>query len=496
MISGTSAKLLTALSVCLLAAAFWVVFKFYSTENQQLSIKPERHYSDIVLEPLESNIGLQTRLPFQTIIAAAKTATVEVQTGSGEKQTCKRVLGAKVCATLQWRYKIFRDGEIEITSNNDRLELSLPIGFSGQVSVDGKGGKLLGLRNKDIDGRLKLIADLDINIGSDWCPSIDSAMSYLWLSDPRIRIIGDLRINLRKSVDKALQSKLAEVQRMLGKIVDCTKLREEISQHWHLHTVKLAMNADTPGWLHVLPISASASDVTIEEDHIRLSFELGASVELRNTDSLAANAPGPVTLPPLEPYTQTPGTVEFSLLLEVPYEQLTTTLSDKIVGKTFGDKNAVTITAIDVYPSGELLTMDIGLDAKAAGSLFTSTGNVYISAKPIADPLNNTLKLTELALTRTLDSRLITALSTVLRNQLLGALEKESLIDLGPSLEKVEHSIADALADPSRTAGIKVTADPPRVKLMALNPQSAGVAAIIHLSTRLDAIVPEDILLR
>jgi len=60
----------------------------------------------------------------------------------------------------------------------------------------------------------------------------------------------------------------------------------------------------------------------------------------------------------------------------------------------------------------------------------------------------------------------------------------------------LENSIADTLADPSKTAGIEVTADSPDVRLIALNPQADGLAAIVHLSTRLDASIPEGVLVR
>ena len=90
----------------------------------------------------------------------------------------------------------------------------------------------------------------------------------------------------------------------------------------------------------------------------------------------------------------------------------------------------------------------------------------------------------------------MSALSTVFRNQLLAALEKESVIDLSRSLNKVETSITETLADPTKTAGIEVTAETPDVRLMALNPQSDGLAAIVHLSTRLSARIPEGVLVR
>jgi len=492
MKSTTLKRCLIASVIALAVIGSFAGVQLYRATDQQLSVKPERYSSEIELQPIESNIGLQTRLPFQTLIAAAEAATVDAQTGTGERQTCKKVLGAKVCATLQWQYKIGRDGNVEISANNNRLQLSMPISFEGVVSVDGRGGKLLGLRNKDINGKLKLVADLDIAIGTDWCPVIDSRISYQWISDPRIRVLGDIRINLKKSVDKALQSKLEELQTTLKKLIDCRQLRNEITKQWHVHTVKVSASGED-NWLHIKPISAAASDIAIEQDHIRFSFELGAVVELQPND--LPQQPN-TTLPGLQPYTQRPGTVELSLFVVIPYQQLTDTLSQKLVGETFGEKNSISIKTIDVYPSGELLTVDIGFSAKTSGNIFTSNGNVYISARPVTDPTNNILHLSELSLTRNLDSGLMSALSAVLHNQVLKTLQSESRINIDPSLTKVEQSIVEALSDPAKTGGIEVNLDPPDIRLMDLNAQAQGLAAIVHLSTRLEAKIPEDVLLR
>jgi len=493
MDSKTLVRCLIVGAVAVLLTGSWVLLQFYMATHQQLSVKPERYFSDTKLEPVESNIGLQASLPFQTLINAAESVTAESQSGKGERQTCKKIIGVKACATLQWQYQIRRDGNVQVSAVKDRLQLILPIKFNGKVSVDGKGAKLLGLRNKKINAKLRLIADLDVTIAADWCPAIDSRVSYQWISDPKIKIVGNIRINLKKSADKALKRKLSELQTELTRLVDCKQLRQQIREQWHVHTLKVAISENNDNWLHIRPLSAAASDVKVETDHIHWSFDLGTIVELLpeqvpSTDKLS--------LPDLQPYTQTPGTVEFSLLIELPYQQLTDTISGEVVGKTFGEKNTISVTSLDVYPSGELLTIDIGFSARAAGKLFSSNGNVYISAKPIADPLNNTLQLAELQLTRSLDSHLMSALSTLFRNQLLAALEKESVIDLSRSLNKVESSITETLADPTKTAGIEVTAETPDVRLMALNPQSDGLAAIVHLSTRLSARIPEGVLVR
>jgi len=510
MQKGSALKLTALILVAVIAIGLFALLQSYKASDQQLSIKPEMYFSEIKLEPLVSHIGIQAAIPFSTIIHAAEKATAENQTGDGKKRTCKKVLGAKVCATLQWQYSIGRDGEVELVSStananananadptlsDTQLQLRLPIKFAGLVSVDGRGGKLLGLRNKDISGKLKLIADLNVNIGSDWCPEFKSQVSYEWLSDPKIRLVGDIRLNLRKSVDKSLRKKLADLQNKLSQIVDCNELRQEIKSHWHTHQIKVSMTDGADSWMHVKPIGASTSDIDITNDSIVTSFELAAIVELLQNSLVVENAQDLVELPALESMTQTPGTVEFSLLMELPYQQLAKTLSARLIGKTYGNSSSLTITSLELYPSGELLTIDLGFDARATGMLSTS-GNLYISARPIADPISNTLRLADIDLTRAIDSRLMTALTTILREQLLAELKKASVIDLTDSLAKIEYSIADTLADPDKTAGLEITAAAPDVRLMALNPQADGIAAIIHLSTRLNAKVSEGVLVR
>jgi len=488
----------------LFAGTTGLMLRYIQESEQQLSVKPELAYSNLELEPVESNIGLHAQLPYRSLSLAAEHATREPQTGNGEKQNCKRVLGAKVCATLQWQYTIKRDGEVKIEALGEQLQLRLPVSFAGRVSVDGRGGKLLGLRNKDINGKLLLIADLNINIEENWCPVIDGTVNYEWLSDPRITLVGSLRINLRKSVDRALQRKLKSLKNKLANVVDCDSFRKSLQEHWRIHTLPVDLKIAEGGresQLVIKPLSASVSEVDIQRDHASLSFDLGASVQLMQEDLASSSNQFDsqlLPLPNLQPPTMSPGTVDFSLLMHIPYSQLEDRIAEKIVGKTFaaGKSNALTVTSINLYPALHLLIIDVGFEANVLGSMIKTTGNVYISTRPVADPVNNQLIFEQLQLTRTIDSRLLSALATILRQQLLTELQKVSVLDLGPSLAKLETSIEKSLSNPAKTGGVRINVESPRVRLMTLNPQENDIAAIVHLSTRLNATIPENVLIR
>ena len=194
----------------------------------------------------------------------------------------------------------------------------------------------------------------------------------------------------------------------------------------------------------------------------------------------------------------TPGTVDFSLLMHIPYSQLEDRIAEKIVGKTYasGKSNALTVTSINLYPAEHLLIIDVGFEANVLGPMIKATGNVYISTRPVANPENRQLIFEDLQLTRTIDSRLLSAVTTILRQQLLTALQKVSILDLSSSLTKLESSIAKSLSNPDKTGGVRIDAESPTVRLMTLNPQENGIAAMVHLSTRLNATIPENVLIR
>jgi len=68
------------------------------------------------------------------------------------------------------------------------------------------------------------------------------------------------------------------------------------------------------------------------------------------------------------------------------------------------------------------------------------------------------LILNDLKLTRIVDSKLLTAVTTVLRQQLLSALQEVSVIDLERPITKIESSIEKALSNPEKTSGLKIGA--------------------------------------
>lgn len=471
----------------------WLWTQLVKTRHQQLSVKPPSQFSNLTLESIESTLGLHIKLPYDTLKHTAEQATTKAQIGDGKKQTCKRVLGINACATLIWQYRIERSGDIKISRRNNSIQLLLPLALDGNVTVDGRGGKLLGLRNKKINGQLELIADLKISVGKNWCPVLTADLNYRWLSDPMIKVAGKFKINLRKSADKTLQRKLQDIEQKFTNLIDCSELRTRIAKNWKVHHLPIKIPNQERSFLELTPRSVAISDTKPMDDHLSMAFEVIAFSKVTQNQV----QPQPLALPDLSHTIVTPGSVEFSLLFNLTYDQIRKLVSDKLLDPSSQSVHEqFTITSFDLYPSNERLIFDLGFKTKGYAGFFQTSGKLYLSAKPVADPDSNSLRFDDLQFTRIIDSDLWSAFSTVLHNQILETLKKSAVIDLSRQVDKLEQSITRTLSDPSRTGGLIVQASPPEVRLVTVNPQADSLAAIIHVSTRLEAEVPPSVLLK
>ena len=442
---------------------------------------------------MESTLGLQAKIPYNTLKAAAEQATQQPQTGDGKRQSCKRLLGVKACTTLQWQYKIERSSAVRLTRQGDTVRLSLPLSLTGTAGIDGKGGKIFGLQGKKFGGLIELNANLKITMGKNWCPQIQSSLSHQWLTNPKIQLVGKIHINLRKAADKAIATRLKKLEKKLSNLIDCSQFRTRVAEKWRVHHLPVKILGQQEAYLELIPRSVAVSEAKPHDDHLSVAFEMTATTEVVNNQ----NNQTPLVLPNLKTDIAEPGTVEFSLLINLPYEQIKQLASEKLMGKEQAvDGKNFTVTSFDLYPSGDKLIFDLGFDATGFGKFLKSTGHIYLSGRPIAEPDSNQLRFQDLQFTRIIDNEFWAVLSTVLHQKILNTLKDAAVIDLGRQVQKLEKSIVATLSNRDKTADIAIVATAPKVRLVTVNPQQNSLAAIVHISTRVDATIPPEALLK
>ncbi len=466
-------------------AAAWEISREKAI-HAQLSVKPFQRHSSISAQPVVSAIGTRISVPFTTLAGLLEQETTDPQQATGERQKCRKLIGVDICATLLWTYQIERTDPVIVEQFNNQLRLSVPLIINGALGIDGRGGRLLGLKNKKFNAEVQLIADLDFNIDSQWCPTISADISHRWISDPRLFIARDLSINLSSSADKALVKKTASLERKFATLIDCGKFRSAADSHWHHYSLPVTLPPDQPAFLTIVPEHAIAGTSKVLEDQLLIDLEIGATLAL---------AQQPITghklvLPALRHDIASPGAVDIRLPVHIGYPHLESLLNARLGDKSFVDNGReIKIRQVSLYPTDQRLVFAVDFELSAYTNWLSSSGTLYLSGLPVLDHDSNTLTFDDLTLTSILDNRIWSLVSTAFHPHVVNMLKEKAVFPLSPHIEKLEKSLASALTEISPGDAINLQASPPRVTLVTVNPEADSLAALVHVTTRLHATV-------
>ncbi len=474
----------------LLASMYWM-FSDSKTRYVQLSERPDRFSSDVQLPPQPGTLGLDLQIPYTVIRNALQQTLDRPQSGQGEKQTCKKILFNNVCATVTWQYTITQTGAITIDRQDSYVRLGIPLSLEGTVGVNGKSARLLGLSSKDISAGLLLYANVKTQMLRNWCPVLNNTLEFSWIDEPEIRIAGDLSINLRKAADKALNKRKAKLEKQLTEAIDCGEFRDSVKRQWKTHHLPLKLGTRSPAYVAISPQSAHIGDSKALQDALQISIEISTTTEVV-TPLSPGNA---LPLPDLTDPIAGPGTVDFNLLLKLPYEDINHLLLRRL-SETPDNTQKFKITSVEVYPAGTKLVFAVQFSNTAMSRFLPLRGEFFITTTPSARPQSNTLSFDDINYTRIVNSTVFNVVSATLHNRILDALRKNSVIDLKPHLTRLENSVVRALSDSSNTSGLQISPSAPVVKLISVNPETDALAIVMNLSTTLKAAVQLETLIK
>ena len=76
----------------------------------------------------------------------------------------------------------------------------------------------------------------------------------------------------------------------------------------------------------------------------------------------------------------------------------------------------------------------------------------------------------------------------------MAALSQNSELALGPQLRKLEQTLTQQLQDPTRTAGVEVTASNLSISVMEIVAEPGALAARAQVATELDINIPLEVI--
>lgn len=461
-------------------------------EYSQLSQKPPQT-TQLAENSVEhqSRFSTRARIAYTDLAALAEQEVPAKHDGTGKQKICKRVLGLKLCGNARWQYTVQREGDIQVAGQDDFVVLSVPMRFFGDAGIGGDVAKVLKMNAMDFAGAMNVQLRLKLDLADNWCPVINTNMTYEWTKTPRLEWAAGIDINLKEHLDKAISKQLAGLQDIASNAIDCEEFRQTIQSQWKQYSIPIDLpNSDTVH-LNIVPNGFSFSGIKTEADKLGLAFALDAQTSVQAT----ALETLPLDLPAVSRTEYQTGDTRFNVLLRASYTQLESLAAEQIVGQTFSESSpagdvALSIDSLGLSGNPDGITLDLGFRAKLPGKKLETPGNVYLTATPFVDSFTQTVKLTNISLSNVIDSTLWNTLATLFNNKIITELENKAVLDIGPKLNEVSALLEEQLADPARTAGLAINAPTVNVFLESLVTEQENLAALVRVETQLDIDVP------
>ena len=438
-----------------------------------------------------SQIGIRTQISYTDIAALVESELPQVQSGKGQKQLCDRVLGIKICGTTQWQYSVERSEEVNIGGHHDQVIITLPLNFKGKVGLQGDIARLLNIEEMDFDGALQARIYMGFDLSADWCPIINSHIEYHWTQSPRIEWIAGVDFNLQEKLDSVIAKQLEKLEDTIADSIDCQRFRNDMATHWRSYSIMLDIPSMQEMYLNLVPTSFAFSGMHTNTKKIGMAFLLEATSTLQATP-----IPEQIReLPSLRKVEYQSGKTVFNLLIRTNYSQLHELAAPAIVGKSFSSESifgAVSIHVKSLSISGNTngITIGIGFDADVPGVQGITQGQLYLSAAPVVDTVGRQVRLHNIALSKVVDNKLWSAISTVFERQIIQHISQHAVLDFDQILSELERRLLTQLSDPQRTGGLHISAQELNIELIELHPEQASLAALLRVSTDLDIDIP------
>lgn len=514
-------KLSTLIIVFLLVLGGLSAWSWYRSQDQKLTAKPEELAVAASYQPEQSIIGMRASIGFGNIRHALSKLTSEPYKESGSdswkyqtklktkglpnchfegiKLYCTDtwiiINGPKISIGYRYSYTVQRKGKISVRKNQERVRITVPISFHGNAGLRGDGAKVLKLNKKNFDGSLTAFLDVGFDLDENWCPIAKLDVSHRWNSKARIEIIDNIYISVSGKADELIADLKSDAEKQLAKALDCKNFRNRISPFWRAYSFPIQLLDGEPTFINLAPTSIAFSGIKTEDDRLGLTIRLTASTSL----GPVALDPRPAPLPTLERIDWTPGQIALEVPIGVSFAQLKNVAREELLREPFESQTlagniSIKIHDIDIYPSGEEIAVGLEFSADIPGRIFSTSGDVYLVAKPSVAPSGTEIFLANVGFSRALDNELWEVLSALFEEKIKKLIEEKIRYDFSKEVSEIEETIFEKLTDSTIMKGLKVTAEHPRVTVKTIYPAADLLFVVVRVETSIDAVIGTDLL--
>jgi hypothetical protein len=292
------------------------------------------------------------------------------------------------------------------------------------------------------------------------------------------RPLAGIKVNVaseaRPLIDKAVNEQIANLENRLRN--DPT-IERAAREQWTKMCRSIPLGGGDTGlpqlYLEMRPVRAAAAQPQIDARDVTLTIGVQAETRIAATATKPA-CPFPAQLELVPPMQN--GKLDVGLPIDVPFTAINKILEAQLKGHTYPeDKTSaveVTIQRASLAAAGDRLLIALHVNAHERKSWFHFGGaaDVLIWGRPVLDPKNQTLRLTDISLAVDSQAMLLGAAARAATPYLEQALAENAVIDLKPFAADAKKKIAAALADFQKNDnGVRIDAAIDDVRLTGIS---------------------------
>ncbi|HEY0133217.1 MAG TPA: DUF4403 family protein [Nannocystis sp.] len=389
-----------------------------------------------------------------------------------------------------------RGGRITAGAEAGKLHLRVPI--EADIEADWQPAGLVGLMSRGKRQHIKtratfvVRAEIDLGVDAQWNLATSTEATLRWEDDPVVPV-GPLNVKLSALVGDRIDEQFAGVTRTLDEqLRRQIPTRPLITQAWAaaFRTLRVGPRGDL--WLVLRPTAMYLGEVRAHDGQVSLD------AAIHGVFRVVVGAEPPAAEPtPLPARSAPPG--EPGVALDVPvsltFAAANQQLDERLEGQVFdvpldvvGQSVALTIGAVEVYPSGEHVAVAVEFSADLPGAWLDMHGLVYLVGTPTLDPGRNQLSITDLAYDSRTNVALVDVAEWMLHDAIVRRVRERLVFDFTGQLDGYRDQINAAIADYRISELIRLRGKIDEVRVVAVTVTDPAIVAGVQLrgSAKLD----------
>ncbi len=393
--------------------------------------------------------------------------------------------GGEVTAALVVR----RAGRVTATAQHGKLQLRIPV--EADITADWRPAGLVGViargKSQHIETRAAFVVRAEIELGVDaqWELATTTEATLHWEDDPVVQV-GPLNIKLSALVGDRIDEQFAGVVKTLDeRMREQIPTRALITRAWTAAFRTLRIGAHGDLWLVLRPTAMFLGDVQAGDGHVYLDTALHGVFRVVVGEEPRAAEPTPLptrSAPPGEPGVALD--VPVSLTFAAANQQLDRRLEGQVVDvplDVVGQSVPVTISAVEVYPSGERVAVALEFSADLPGAWFAVSGLVYMVGTPTLDAERNQLSIADLAYDSQTNVVLVDVAEWMLHDVIVRRVQSLLVFDFAGQLDGYRDQINEALVEYQIDDAVRLRGTIDDARVVALTVTDAAIVVGVQL---------------